>query len=81
MIGGPLSIVKENDVIEIDLINETVDLKITKRELKKRLDKHKGIKSKYASGALAKYATLVQSASDGAITAPIEKYMKRISSN
>lgn len=77
MIGGPLCLVKENDEIEIDLINETIDLKIAKREMKKRLEKHKGIKAKYHSGALAKYATLVQSASDGAITIPIRKYMKK----
>jgi dihydroxy-acid dehydratase len=77
MVGGPISIVKDGDEIEINLINETVDLKITKRELKKRLEKHKGIKIKYHTGALAKYATLVQSASDGAITTPIRKYMKK----
>lgn len=79
MVGGPLCLVKENDEVEIDLINETVNLMITKREFKKRADKHKGIKSKYHSGALAKYATLVQSASDGAITTPIRKYMKKTS--
>ncbi|HET6589596.1 MAG TPA: dihydroxy-acid dehydratase [Candidatus Nitrosocosmicus sp.] len=77
MVGGPISIVKDGDEIEINLINETVDLKITKRELKKRLEKLKGIKIKYHTGALAKYATLVQSASDGAITTPIRKYMKK----
>jgi dihydroxy-acid dehydratase len=80
MVGGPLCLVKDGDEIEIDLNNQSVDLKIRKRDLKKRAEKYKGIKNKYHAGALAKYATLVQSASDGAITRPIHKYMKKISS-
>ncbi|HEX5905027.1 MAG TPA: dihydroxy-acid dehydratase [Candidatus Nitrosocosmicus sp.] len=78
MVGGPLSLVKNGDNIEINLQKETIDLKISKKEFLSRLNKTKTIKNRYISGALAKYATLVQSASEGAITKPIIKYMKKI---
>ena len=77
MVGGPISIIKNGDRIKIDLLKETVDLKISKRESTSRIKKFKPIKNRYRSGALAKYATLVNSASEGAITAPIPKYMKK----
>ena len=78
MVGGPLALVKNGDKIEIDLQKETIDLKISKKEFLSRLNKTKTIKNRYLSGALAKYATLVQSASEGAVTKPIIKYMKKI---
>ena len=77
MVGGPISIIKNGDKIKIDLIKETVDLKISKKEFTNRIKKFKPIKNRYRSGALAKYATLVRSASEGAITSPIPKYMKK----
>ncbi len=77
MVGGPISIIKNGDKIKIDLIKETVDLKISKKEFTNRIKKFKPIKNRYRSGALAKYATLVGSASEGAITSPIPKYMKK----
>jgi dihydroxy-acid dehydratase len=77
MVGGPISIIKNGDKIKIDLLKETVDLKISKKEFTSRNKKFKPIKNRYRSGALAKYATLVNSASEGAITSPIPKYMKK----
>jgi dihydroxy-acid dehydratase len=77
MVGGPISIIKNGDKIKIDLLKETVDLKISKKESTSRIKKFKPVKNRYRSGALAKYATLVNSASEGAITSPIPKYMKK----
>lgn len=67
-VGGPISIIKEGDEIEIDLVKKTIDLKITKAEFIKRKKDWKKPKPKYKRGILAKYATLVSSASKGAIT-------------
>ncbi|VFJ15505.1 dihydroxy-acid dehydratase [Candidatus Nitrosocosmicus franklandus] len=78
MVGGPLALVKDGDKIEIDLQKGSVNLKIRKKEFLSRVDKTKTIKNRYTYGALAKYATLVQSASEGAVTKPIVKYMKRV---
>jgi len=77
MVGGPISIIKNGDKIKIDLVKESIDLKISKKESTNRIKKFKPIKNRYRSGALAKYATLVKSASEGAITTPIPKYMKK----
>jgi dihydroxy-acid dehydratase len=68
MVGGPIALVKEGDKIAIDTIKSSIDLMVSKAELKRRAKKWKPIKPHYKTGALAKYASLVQSASEGAIT-------------
>ena len=70
MVGGPIALVKEGDEIAIDTSTSKIDLKVSKTELARRAKKWKPIKPRYKTGALAKYASLVQSASEGAITLP-----------
>jgi dihydroxy-acid dehydratase len=70
MAGGPIALVKNGDIIEIDIIKGQVNLLISKTEMKKRLTRWKPIKPRYVRGALAKYASLVLSASEGAVTLP-----------
>jgi dihydroxy-acid dehydratase len=72
MVGGPIALVKEGDEIAIDTGKSSIDLMISKTELKKRAKKWKPIKPHYKVGALAKYASLVQSASEGAVTLPVK---------
>ncbi|MGI0049676.1 MAG: dihydroxy-acid dehydratase [Nitrososphaera sp.] len=72
MVGGPIALVKEGDEIAIDTGKSSIDLMISKAELKKRAKKWKPIKPHYKVGALAKYASLVQSASEGAVTLPVK---------
>jgi dihydroxy-acid dehydratase len=72
MVGGPIALVKEGDEIAIDTGKSSIDLKISKAEMKKRAKKWKPIKPHYKVGALAKYASLVQSASEGAVTLPVK---------
>jgi dihydroxy-acid dehydratase len=72
MVGGPIALVKEGDVISIDTMTSKIDLEVSKSEMKKRLSKWKPIKPHYKTGALAKYASLVQSAAEGAVTVPIK---------
>lgn len=73
MVGGPIALVKEGDEIVIDTGKSSIDLIVLKAELKKRAKKWKPIKPHYKTGALAKYASLVQSASKGAVTVPATK--------
>ncbi|MFI5422837.1 MAG: dihydroxy-acid dehydratase [Nitrososphaerales archaeon] len=70
MVGGPISLVKDGDTIVLDIKKRKIDLEISKPEIRKRQKKWKPIKPHYVSGALAKYASLVSSASEGAITLP-----------
>jgi dihydroxy-acid dehydratase len=71
MEGGPIAIVKAGDQIEIDIEKGSVDLMVESTAIEERLKSWKPIANRYVSGVLAKYASLVQSASDGAITLPV----------
>ncbi|NOJ29615.1 MAG: dihydroxy-acid dehydratase [Nitrososphaeraceae archaeon] len=71
MVGGPIAMVKNGDKITIDIIKGRIDLLISKKEMEQRTKKWKPIKQHYKTGALAKYASLVKSASEGAVTVPI----------
>jgi dihydroxy-acid dehydratase len=72
MVGGPIALVKEGDEIIIDTQKSRIDLIVSRQELRKRSKKWKPIKPHYTTGALAKYASLVKSASEGAITLSLE---------
>ena len=72
MVGGPISLVKDGDTIDLDIKRGKINLQISKAEMLRREKKWKPIKPHYVSGALAKYASLVSSASDGAVTVPAQ---------
>ena len=67
-IKGPIAIIKNGDQIIIDAQKQIIDLKISKKEIKERTKKLAKFKTKYKKGVLAKYASLVSSASKGAVT-------------
>jgi dihydroxy-acid dehydratase len=69
MVGGPIALVKKYDQIIIDMQKSRIDLMVSEGELRKRIKKWKPIKPRYTAGALAKYALLVESASEGAVMA------------
>jgi dihydroxy-acid dehydratase len=66
-VGGPIGLLRDGDVIDIDIENRKIDVKLPADELKRRQDAWKPPAPKYTSGALAKYARLVSSASEGAV--------------
>ncbi|HYA83221.1 MAG TPA: dihydroxy-acid dehydratase [Candidatus Bathyarchaeia archaeon] len=70
MVGGPISLVKDDDTIDLDIKRGKINLQISNAEMRRREKKWKPIKPHYISGALAKYASLVSSASEGAVTVP-----------
>jgi dihydroxy-acid dehydratase len=67
-VGGPLAIVRNGDPITIDAVSNSIMLGLTAKEIKARLKAWRPRKPKEARGALAKYARLVTSASEGAVT-------------
>ena len=69
-VGGPIALVKNDDEITIDTETNAVDLHVLPEELEKRRIEWSPPKPNYLSGALAKYASLVGSAAQGAITTP-----------
>ncbi len=66
--GGPIALIKENDLITIDAHKQLIELKISRKELAERKKKWKQPKPRYTRGALAKFARLVSTASKGAVT-------------
>jgi len=67
-VGGPIALVKDGDEITINTETTIIDLHVSEEELAKRKSEWKKPEPNYKSGALAKYATLVGSAAQGAIT-------------
>jgi dihydroxy-acid dehydratase len=65
--GGPLAIVKDGDIIEVDIPNKTIRLDLPDEEIKKRLTQWKPPEPKYKKGLLAWYSQFVTSADKGAI--------------
>ncbi len=66
--GGPLALVREGDRISIDAEKRELTLDISAKEMKARRKKWTAPKPRYTRGVLAKYAHLVTSASQGAVT-------------
>jgi dihydroxy-acid dehydratase len=71
MVGGPIAFVKDGDEIVVDASKGTIELAVSKTEMKRRAKRWKPIKPHYTTGVLAKYASLVESASEGAVTRPL----------
>jgi dihydroxy-acid dehydratase len=65
--GGPIGLVREGDIIAIDIPKKTITLNVSPDELKKRQAKFKPRPPAVKSGYLVRYAGLVTSASTGAI--------------
>jgi dihydroxy-acid dehydratase len=67
-VGGPLAIIENGDTITIDAETNELKLDITEHEIARRLESWKQPAPRYTRGVLAKYAKLVNSASQGAVT-------------
>jgi dihydroxy-acid dehydratase len=66
--GGPIALVEEGDEIVIDVDARRLDLSVAAEELERRRGRWSRPEPRYRGGVLAKYAALVSSASDGAVT-------------
>jgi dihydroxy-acid dehydratase len=69
--GGPIAAVAEGDSILIDIENHRIDLEVSEATVEQRLAAWKAPKPRYKTGVFAKYAALVHSASEGAITSKL----------
>ncbi len=68
--GGPIAAVREGDTIVFDLLNRKLEAEVSPGELQSRLAAWRPPAPKYTHGVFAKYAALVSSASEGAVTRP-----------
>ena len=69
-VGGPIGLLKDGDVIEIDAVAGTLNVKLTDAELAERKTKWRSRQTNHTSGALWKYAQQVGPAVAGAVTHP-----------
>jgi len=67
-VGGPIALVREGDVITIDAVKRTLEVKLDAAELERRRAAWSPPPPRYKTGVLAKYAKLVSSAATGAVT-------------
>ncbi|MDC1103469.1 dihydroxy-acid dehydratase [Nitrosopumilus sp.] len=67
-VGGPIAFVKNGDKVTIDTETNIIDLHVSSEELENRKKEWKKPDPNYSTGALAKFATLVGSAANGAVT-------------
>ncbi len=68
--GGPIAAIQEGDMIVLDINNRRLDVEIAPDVLAERLSHWVEPAPRYTKGVFAKYAALVSSASEGAITTP-----------
>ncbi|MBI3001874.1 MAG: dihydroxy-acid dehydratase [Deltaproteobacteria bacterium] len=66
--GGPIAAVRGGDMVVFDIKRRRLDVELSEREIRSRLKKWKAPAPRYTSGVMAKYARLVSSASEGAVT-------------
>jgi dihydroxy-acid dehydratase len=66
--GGLIAVVEDDDIIEIDAVKNTINLKVSEEELARRKSKWKQPPLKATRGILYKYAKYVKDASEGCVT-------------
>lgn len=71
-VGGPIALVQDGDVIEINAVKNTLDLMVDEKEMARRRSVWKAPPLKYQQGTLLKYARNVSTASKGAVTDSLE---------
>ena len=69
-VGGPIALVRDGDMIELDAVNGTINVDLSEAELAARKAQWKPRKTDFGSGTIWKYARMVGPAKDGAVTHP-----------
>ena len=67
-VGGPIAAVRDGDMITIDVESRRMDVELDDEEIARRVAEYESPPPAYTNGVLAKYAKLVSSASEGAVT-------------
>jgi dihydroxy-acid dehydratase len=69
-LGGPIAAVRDGDMIRFDVRERVLEVEVSDEILRQRMKEWKAPQPRYPVGVFAKYAALVSSASEGAITRP-----------
>ena len=66
--GGPIAALRNGDTVVFDIKSRHLDIDLSEKEIRSRLSQWRPPPPRYANGVMAKYARLVSSASEGAVT-------------
>jgi dihydroxy-acid dehydratase len=69
-VGGPIAVIRDGDIVTLDVKTRTLSVAVSEDEMKIRLASWKAPEPRYKKGVFAKYASTVKSASLGATTGP-----------
>ncbi len=67
-VGGPIALVEDGDVISVDAVKNSIELKVSEEELERRRKTWKAPPLKVSQGTLFKYTKVVTDASLGCVT-------------
>jgi dihydroxy-acid dehydratase len=68
--GGPIAALRDGDTVVVDVNKRQLNVELSEDEISRRLNDWQPPAPRYAQGVFAKYAALVSSASEGAVTRP-----------
>jgi dihydroxy-acid dehydratase len=66
-VGGPIAMLRNGDIVEIDIPDRTINIRLSDQEMKKRTSEWKPRSPRITEGCLAKYASMATSADTGAV--------------
>jgi dihydroxy-acid dehydratase len=66
--GGPIAALRDGDMVKFDILGRRLDAELSDEEIRSRLKSWRPPEPRYSAGVMAKYARLVSSASEGAVT-------------
>jgi dihydroxy-acid dehydratase len=77
--GGPIAAVADGDTIEFDIPKRSLNVSLTDAEIQRRMSTWRAPAPRFSTGVMAKYALMVSSAAQGAVTTPPASFSRSIS--
>jgi len=77
--GGPIAAVANGDIIEFDIPKRSLNVALTDAEIQRRMSTWRAPTPRFSTGVMAKYALIVSSAAQGAVTTPPASFSRSIS--
>jgi dihydroxy-acid dehydratase len=77
--GGPIAAIADGDTIEFDIPKRSLNVVLTDAEIQRRMSTWRAPAPRFSTGVMAKYALMVSSAAQGAVTTPPASLSRSIS--
>src|ERR1700731_2114646 len=77
--GGPIAAIADGDMIDFDIPKRSLNVALSDAEIERRMSTWRAPAPRFSTGVMAKYALMVSSASQGAVTTPPASLSRSIS--